>query len=189
MAEAGLLLRIIGGVVLPRSLERMVGIEEALGLTPDATRRLGALTLFIPDDAARLFERLRLSNGEFQRLEAMADGWWRIDADVLSPQAARALLYRSGPEAFTDRVLLAWSRSSADSDSKAWREFAELPKRWPLPAFPISAADLMARRIEKGPALGAALRAAEEAWIRADFPRDPSSISAIADAAAKGQLV
>lgn len=188
MAEAGLLLRIIGGVVLPHSLERMVGIEALLDLAPDATRRLGALTLFIPDDAARLFERLRLSNGEFQRLEAMADGWWRLADGDLSPQATRALLYRSGPEAFTDRVLLAWSRSSADADSKAWRELAELPRRWPIPVLPISAADLIARGIEKGPALGAALRAAEEAWIAADFPQDPSVISAIADAAAKARV-
>jgi len=38
--------------------------------------------------------------------------------------------------------------------------------------------------VEKGPALGAALAAAEEAWIAAGFPDDPEELDAIAVAAA-----
>ena len=184
MAEAGLLVRILGGVPLPGSLRKMVQIERGLGLTPDAVRRLGALALFVPEDAERLFRRLRMSNGESQRLLSMADGWWRIDGDT-TPAAARALLYRSGPQNFTDRVMLAWSRSQDTIDDARWRDIAALAERWPVPSLPISASDLMARGIAKGQGLGIALRAAEAAWIEADFPQDQAAIAAIADAAAK----
>jgi len=43
----------------------------------------------------------------------------------------------------------------------------------------------MARGVEKGPALGAAMRAAEAAWIAADFPSEGPTLAAIADAATK----
>jgi poly(A) polymerase len=67
----------------------------------------------------------------------------------------------------------------------AWHSLATLPGRWTAPAFPLKAADFVKRGVEKGPALGAALRAAEAAWIAADFPGDPNAIAAIADAAAQ----
>ena len=40
----------------------------------------------------------------------------------------------------------------------------------------------MARGIEQGPGLGAALAGAEEAWIAADFPDEPQRVGAILDA-------
>ena len=184
MAEAGLLVRILGGVPLPGSLGKMVRIESVLGLTPDAVRRLGALALFVPEDAERLFQRLRLSNGECQRLLSMADGWWRIGGDMTASDA-RALLYHLGPQNYTDRLLLRWSRSQDTTDDARWRDLAALRERWPVPSLPISASDLMARGIAKGPGLGIALRAAEAAWIKADFPQDQAAIAVIADAAAK----
>jgi poly(A) polymerase len=56
---------------------------------------------------------------------------------------------------------------------------------WTAPAFPLKAADLMQRGVDKGPALGAAMRAAEEAWVAANFPEDAAEIAAIADAVTK----
>ena len=95
------------------------------------------------------------------------------------------LLYRLGPEKFLDRVLLAWSR--------AWHE-GVADERWH--ALATAAAALDARRCfrsrpptssraacAKGPALGAALRAAEEAWIAQDFPMDAAALAKIAEAA------
>ncbi|ARP97740.1 CCA tRNA nucleotidyltransferase [Pseudorhodoplanes sinuspersici] len=184
MAEIGLLVRILGGVPLPGSLDKMVRIESALELTPDAVRRLGALALFVSEDAERLFQRLRMSNGEAQRLLSMADGWWRISG-AMKPAAARALLYRLGPAKFLDRVLLAWSRSQDATDDTRWRDLFALPGHWPVPSLPISASDLIARGIAKGPGLGAALRAAEAAWIAADFPQDQVTIAAMVDEALK----
>jgi len=52
-----------------------------------------------------------------------------------------------------------------------------------VPVFPLKAADFMARGVAKGPALGAAMRAAEEAWIAQDFPMDDAAVGRIADAA------
>ncbi len=43
----------------------------------------------------------------------------------------------------------------------------------------------MARGVEKGPALGAAMRAAEAAWIKAGFPGDKPTLETIATEATK----
>src|SRR6516162_2331430 len=146
-------------------------------------RRLGALTVSVVEDAERLRERLRLANAECERLASMADGWWQIAGDW-EERDGRALLYRLGSERFTDRVLLAWSRSPQGAEDRPWHRLAMLPVRWSAPAFPLKAADFMARGVPKGPRLGAALAAAEEAWIAAGFPQDAAAVAAIADAAA-----
>jgi poly(A) polymerase len=99
--------------------------------------------------------------------------------------AAHAALYRIGRQTFVDRVLLAWSRSAAGAANDDWRDLANLPQRWAAPEFPLKAADFIRRGVAAGPALGAALRAAKEAWIAADFPSDRAAIEAIADQAAK----
>ena len=182
MAESGLLVDILGGVPLIPAFADMVAIEAVMGVPGDAVRRLGALAAMIVEDAERLWQRLRLSNTEHERLASMADGWWRI-APAHGEAAARALLYRLGPQRFTDRALLAWARSPAEASDAAWRELAALPERWIAPVFPLKAADFLARGVDKGPALGAALRAAEEAWVAASFPRDMPALSAIIDAA------
>ncbi len=187
MSEAGLLLAVLGGVPLLASLSNIVKLESALDLRPDPIRRLGALALFIVDDAERLRERLRLANAEHERLHAMADGWWRISTEN-AEQDGHAALYRWGRERFTDRVLLAWSRSPASATDTAWHDLARLPERWTAPDFPLKAADFVRRGLAKGPALGAALRAAEQVWIAADFPTEAADISAIADAAARHVL-
>jgi tRNA nucleotidyltransferase/poly(A) polymerase len=187
MTEAGLLVTVLGGVPLLASFANMIKLETAFGLTPDAIRRLGALAVAVVEDAERLRERLRLANAEHERLLAMAEAWWRISPQH-GEQAARALLYRLGPDYYTDRVLLAWSRSPAGAADAAWRAVATLPGRWVAPAFPLKAADFMARGVEKGPALGAALRAAEDAWIAEGFPVDAGALATIADAAVAAGL-
>jgi poly(A) polymerase len=184
MNEAALLLSVLAGVPLLASFANMAKIEAALELAPDPVRRLGALALFTVEDADRLRERLRLANAEHERLQAMADGWWRISAKN-AEQDGHAALYRLGRERFTDRVLLAWTRSPAGVADTTWHELARLPERWSAPDFPLKAADLLERGVAKGPALGAALRAAEEVWIAADFPTDAADIAVIADAAAR----
>jgi poly(A) polymerase len=130
-----------------------------------------------------LRQRLRLFNAEYDRLGSMADRWWAVDPSA-GEQAARALLYRAGPEHYVDRVLLAWARSQAGAADGAWRELATLPSRWAVPKFPLRAADFLKRGIPKGPALGAALAAAEDAWIAAGFPADEAALARIVEAAA-----
>jgi poly(A) polymerase len=183
MAETGLLEQVLGGVPLLASYANMIKLEAALALAPDPVRRLGALSVSVVEDAARLRERLRLANAEYERLASMADGWWQISAGW-AEHDGRILLYRLGPERFTDRVLLAWTRAREGAADQSWHPLATLPARWDAPAFPLKAADFIARGVPKGPRLGAALRAAEEAWIAAEFPADTAMVAAIADAAA-----
>ena len=180
MAECGILGAVLGGVAYVPSFEKLAGHEAALGLESDAVRRLGALSVAVREDAERLAERLRLSNAEAQRLLAL-DGWWRV-APSAAEQPAHALLYQLGPQSFVDRALLAWARAPADD--AGWRALATLPQRWTAPIFPLKAADFIRRGVPKGPPLGAALRAAEAAWIAADFPMARDALDAIADRAA-----
>jgi poly(A) polymerase len=183
MAEAGILGTVLGGVPLLASFENTAKVEAAIGVAPDATRRLGALGVGVMEDAERLSQRLRLSNAEFERLIAL-EYWWRV-RPAAGAHAARVLLYQLGPTSFTDRVLVAWSRSDAGAADAAWRDLATLPQRWTAPRFPLKAADFLNRGVPRGPEMGAALRAAERAWIDADFPEDRAAIDAIADRAAR----
>jgi poly(A) polymerase len=183
MAEAGILGPVLGGVPLIASLANMTALEETLKVGRDPVRGLGALTVQIVEDAERLWQRLRLSNAEHEQLRMMGDGWWRI-TPTMDPTATRALLYHLGREHYVDRVLLAWARSGCAATDAEWRQLATLPDRWKAPRFPLKAADLIQRGLKRGPDLGRALRSAEQAWINADFPRDPAALAAIADAAA-----
>jgi poly(A) polymerase len=170
-------------VPLLASYENTVKAEAAMGLATDAVRRLGALNVMVKEDAERLAERLRLSNAEAERLDAL-EQWWRV-SPANGDQAARALLYHLGPESYLDRVLIAWSRSRAGAADHAWRALATLPQRWTAPAFPLKAADLMSRGLGAGPDLGAAMRLAEKYWIEADFPAERAALDAIADRAVR----
>jgi poly(A) polymerase len=186
MTEVGVLDRVLGGVPFLASASNMIKLEAALSLPADPVRRLGALGVSTVEDAERLRERLRLANAEFERLNAMADAWWRLSSATLEGDA-QALLYRVGPHKFTDRLLLAWSRAPEGAADARWHALASLPARWTAPRFPLKAADFLARGLDKGPALGAALRAAEEAWIAAGFPLDAAALDRIAEGAAAGK--
>ena len=62
--DYGLLTGVLGGVPRLGRFERLVAIEAANALAPDASLRLAALAVFVEEDVARLAERLRLSNAE-----------------------------------------------------------------------------------------------------------------------------
>ena len=124
MTELGLLDRVLGGVPLLASHANMRKLEAALALAPDAVRGLGALGVSTAEDAERLRERLRLANAEYARLASMADGWWHLSSHW-DEQEGRVLLYRLGPERYTDRMLLAWTRSSEAADPR-WHSLATL---------------------------------------------------------------
>jgi tRNA nucleotidyltransferase/poly(A) polymerase len=184
MAHAGLLLLVLGGVPYLADFENVTKVETATGTSPDAVRRLGALGVVIAEDAERLWQRLRLTNNEHERLASMAEGWRRI-SPTFGENAARALLYRLSPQHFTDHALLGWARSEANAHDVKWHELATLPQRWAAPEFPLKAADFMKRGLAQGPALGAALAAAERAWVSAGFPNDQTALARIADEATR----
>jgi poly(A) polymerase len=179
MADGGLLLPIFGGVTYTGPFATMMSAEPMLGLAASPVRRLGALTVAVTEDARRVAARLRLTNAEAKALDSMGHRWWRLAG--MDEATARRRLYRLGEDQYRDRLLLAWARAGGSQDAAYWRKFASLPQRWSAPKFPLKAADFIGRGIAEGPALGHVLTLAEDAWLAADFPLDPSALSAIAD--------
>src|SRR5712675_1330217 len=178
MADAGLLLTIVGGITYTGPFAAMISAERALGLAPDPVRRLAALAVAVTEDAKRVAVRLRLSNAETKVLDSMGHRWWRLAG--ADEARARRLLYRLGEDHYRDRLMLAWARAGRDFDAPHWRELATLPERWSAPKFPLKAADFIARGIAEGPEIGQVLALAEDAWLAADFPLDEPFFLAVA---------
>jgi len=177
MQDYGLLPAVLGAAPRPRLLARLAAIEAALGLAPDPVLRMAALAVEVEEDAERLRDRLRLSNGETAKLARAAGRGAGIGPP--SPEArARAWLYRHGAAAYRERVLLDWTRSAAPPDSEPWRRRFALPDRWRPPRFPVTGADVLAQGIPAGRRVGAILRALEEWWIAADFAADEAGLRA-----------
>ncbi len=144
-----------------------------------------ALAAAIPEDAERLRERLRLANAEYDRIAAAAAALIGLHG-IASPPSfdrLRALLYRAGRIAARDALALAEAESGAGPDDAAFaaadRFLAEAPK----PTLPFSGADLIARGVPQGRAVGETLRAIEDLWIEAGFPGEPATLERLLDEA------
>ncbi len=132
-------------------------------LPEDALLRLAVLAA----DPLAMKERWRLSNTEAKRLEAIAA--LLPPSPALRPREQRAVLYRTGAEAWRDLVQIAWARSRAPMDDRAWKRLLSLPKRWPIPKMPVSGRDLMNAGMQPGPEIGAILQSLEDCWVASDF--------------------
>jgi poly(A) polymerase len=184
--DYGLLTGVIGGVPRLTRFERLVAIEEANGLPPDAALRLAALAVFVREDVARLALRLRLSNAE---QEVLALGVREDEgASVPDEMTAKAAVYRLGP-LYRSSLLLAWADSGATPDDAGWRNVLTLPERWQAPSFPLGGNDIMTLGELKGPEIGAVLKSVEQHWIETGFvlERDQLLAKARALIAARAQ--
>lgn len=181
MDGAGLLAPVLGWEGDVAAFGRLAAIEHAMGLAPDPVRRLGVLAVHEAADAEELAERLRLSRAEAGRLRALAGP---AATPGMCEKGQKAALYRFRPQGFEDRTLIAFARAKAPVEDEAWRAVASLPVRWSVPVFPLRAADFLARGLKPGPALGAAMKRAEEAWIEAGFPEEAARLDAICAGAA-----
>jgi poly(A) polymerase len=165
MADDGVLGEILPSPADISVLARLVGAEPAGG--GDALRRLRAL---LPVDGAAaaaldaVADRLRLSNEQRARLHAMSPA---LPADRA---ALRRALHRDGAAALRDRALLARARAIA-SPAAVDAALGEIDA-WPAPRFPLGGADVMARGVAPGPAVGRLLAAVEAWWIDEDFRPD-----------------
>lgn len=162
-------------VILPhrrelRALARMAKIDAAQGLKPDAVLRLALLA----KDPLALRERLRLTNSEMRRLEALAAH--APPEPKLRERERRAVLYHLGPEAWRDAVRLAWAESKGPLASKDWKKLLGFADAWPLPRFPLTGQDLLTRGFKPGPALGRELARLEDWWIASDFTEDKDAL-------------
>jgi tRNA nucleotidyltransferase/poly(A) polymerase len=177
MLGHGLLVDIVGVPWLGR-LRRVAEQEQALGAAPDPTLRLGGLAVSVEEDALRLFERLRLSCRERDRLLAMAT---TLPAPFpTDPEGAEQLLYRLGPVAYRDRLMLAWTRSGAAADDAGWMATVALLEGWQARQFPLRGRDLLAFGAAPGPGLGQLLAEIEETWIAGGFTEDREGLLALA---------
>ncbi|WP_237059121.1 CCA tRNA nucleotidyltransferase [Loktanella sp. M215] len=144
MAACGALLRVLPGAG-PDALTVLIHIEEEAGLKPDVIRRLAALG----GDPGRL----RLTNAESTRRAILRD----MDSGT------GEVAYRHGAAVAIDRAaVLAASLSQPISQGDL-----DAARRGDGQVLPVRAADFMPAL--QGPALGAALKAAEARWIASDF--------------------
>jgi poly(A) polymerase len=160
MASAGVLERVLPGADAG-CMAPLVRAEAAAGAAPRWQRRLAALGA-----AGGWAEALRLSRSDAKALGATAAA-----LAAGGPPAARA--YRFGAEAARDALLIEAARAGEPVPAALEADVA----RGSAARLPVRAADLPGLR---GPALGAALRRLEEAWIKADFGLDRAALLALA---------
>jgi tRNA nucleotidyltransferase/poly(A) polymerase len=175
MSAAGLWQRVTGGLC-------HTGRLDALSAAcPDASpiERMAAAAVLTCADAARLRERLRLSNAEQATLTGIA-----LACEALHGQGwpgaseARRLTHRHGWRALA--VALACQNPGSTP-----AKLSSLEAAAQVPAFPLSGRDMVAAGLAPGPAVGAALARAETLWIERDFPMDPTALAAIVQQAAR----
>jgi poly(A) polymerase len=186
MGECGFLEPILGGLGYPRRLSRLIAIEADRGRGPDAVLRLAALGVAIPEDAERLRERLRLANGEYDRIRSAAEALIGLHgiSSPPSPDGLRALLINAGREAARDALALAEAESGAPAWDAAFAAADRFLAEAPEPKLPFSGADLIARGVAGGPLVGRTLRAFQALWIRAGFPKEPETLARLLEEAA-----
>jgi poly(A) polymerase len=140
-------------------------VETARRLKPDPLRRFMALFSKDPEVLAAVSRRLKLSNEERDRLVFAARDETPV-APGMTPADVRRMLYRSGPTIFRDRVMLAWANANGAGD---WMDLLAQADAWARPELPVSGQDVLAAGVAEGPAVGAAMRKVEAAWIDSDF--------------------
>ena len=153
-------------------LERLTIREREAGVEPHALRRFAALLPAVPDVAASVAARLRLSNKAAKRLAAAAA---RGSGDPAEP---KVLAYRIGGEEAVDRILL------GDGDPAASAALAG----WQRPRLGISGGDLIAMGLEPGPVVAKTLQAIEREWAESGFPEERDARRALAERHVKAAL-
>ncbi len=157
--------------------------------TRDPLLGLAALCVNLPEDALRLRERLRLSNPETERLVEAAAAFMTLHGLEKPPPAPASLrlIFRYGRQAACDALALA--AAETDADVAPWREALAYARAAKQPRLPFSGADLLARGVAEGKAIGDALNDLQARWIEAGFPEDPRRLAELLEevvAAANG---
>ncbi len=177
MADMGLGQLLVGGIVQPRRLASML----AQAPWSDALLRLGAAFVMVPEDAARLHERLRLSNREAERLARAARALVRLKSchPAATHDELRRLMFEFGQNGALDGLTL-WEAEAHQTPQPAARQFL---LQTTVPVLPVSGADVISRSRLRGPAVGQVLKGFQAAWIRAGFPREPAAIASLLEQA------
>ncbi len=159
-------------------------LRRAVAIVPpqDPLLRLAALCVKLPEDAARLRCRLRLSNAEAGRLESAAGALMGLHGLVAppSPDELQGLLFRHGRQAAGDAIILAQADAPPGHDDE-WVRARKFLQDAEEPRLPFSGADFIARGITEGRAIGKALQELQARWIKAGFPTDPARLARLLD--------
>jgi len=177
MLDYGLITPVLGQAPRPLLLERVAGLEAALGLSPDPLLRLAALTVETREDAEQLRARLRLSNDEHAALARVEAGKAAFAAALPAAQA-KAARYRLGRASYHWLLLLDWARSGDAPEHADWRRLMALGAEWQPPSLPVSGEDVIALGVPAGPRVGALLRKLEAWWIADDFRAERGALLA-----------
>lgn len=180
--ETGLLGPLIASAPHPARLENL--LRYSCEDPADALLRLAALCVNLPEDAQRLRDYLRLSNQDHQRLERAAAVFVSLHGLDMPPpaQGLLRLLFRHGRQAACDALSLAQAEAGLGF-APAWRAAILFLRSAEEPKLPFSGADLLARGITHGPAIGAVLRDLQQRWIDAGFPQDPRRLAELLEIA------
>jgi len=185
MADTGVLEVVLKGPANLARFEALVEIEADLLFENEPVLRLAAL---LPDDqmaAARLAERLRLSNPDRDRLVAALSPT-PVLKSWMSPREIRREIYRTGKPIFRDRAKLAWAASPRTATTMQWRGLIALADGWDPPALPLTGQEIMNAGVPKGPMVGQVMREVEDWWIDHDFLDDKLSVIEKLKAVAQG---
>jgi poly(A) polymerase len=176
MDETGILARVLGSAADVITCARLAAIEACNAIPADAVRRLYALAVLQPGDAARLRDRLRLSKKEYERLADLTLPERAFDPSE-NEDAAKILLYRKGSATFRDGALISWARDLiAGPTSSAHHDRYKLADRWSPPVLPITGKDVIALGIPPGPEIGHIIDTLDLWWMTAGFPADESLV-------------
>lgn len=165
MQDTGLAEPALGVRLVPERLAGLAPLASAVAPGSHWLVRLAALTPVA--GAAVLSDRLRLSRRDRRLLAGLdvadaagmaasltGDGWWRqayvLMRDDIPPPAVLAV---------------AAAREGLVVDPDHLEQMAA----WTPPEYPLAAADLLSHGVDRGPALGEMLRAAEQRWVAHDF--------------------
>jgi poly(A) polymerase len=171
LSDAGFLCQLAGGVGELGRLARVV----AAGAPVDAIRRLGALAVMVVEDADRLQENLRLSNAARDRLAAYAAALARLKS--LPAGVGEADVRRAAATQGVDALRDVWTAAGGEpglmlgaGPSAQLARFIEGEE--PAPELPLRGADLLARGIAAGPAVGAMMADARRLWLEWGCPTE-----------------
>jgi poly(A) polymerase len=154
-------------------LSSLVARERADSVAVDPMLRF--LSLFWKNEAVVVAaaRRLKMSNDERDRLVFAA----RCDAplsELARPIDFRRILYHYGRDVVRDNLLLTWAEEEGGASERA--ALVAQVDAYVRPAMPVGGDDIIAAGIAAGPAVGAAMRKLEAAWIDSDFTADRGTL-------------
>lgn len=181
MAGAGLLMPVIGAVP---HLSRFAAVAGAGGDGVYPAFRLAALAVSVREDAPRLRERLRLSNGEFDRIDRIAQALEGLGGRAEPPSLVllRIVADRAGSDAAAAALVLLTGSTDAETGRQVQELIGQLGA---TPAFLPRGQDVLARGVPKGERVGQVLAEARRLWIEAGCPADREAQLALLDAASR----